>query len=120
MVDSEKVGWTGLLGTLPAEGAPKSSLSSSSQGPWSSSSSSLAEGPSENAASSELELGELDVRARELDVVGGRDEDVSVFVIVTVCVPVRPGNVGSITVVYSDWSGAMSPLKLARKGSQSK
>jgi hypothetical protein len=32
----------------------------------------------------------------------GGGEDVSVFVIVKVCVPVSPSRVGSIVVVYSD------------------
>ena len=51
------------------------------------------------------------------------EEVVSVFVIVMVCVPVSPSNVGSITVVCSVWPGyekGLSALKLERKGSQSK
>ena len=85
-LDSENVGWTGLLGTVPAE--------------------------------------------TTLDVVDSlptdelNAEDVaSVFVIVMVCVPVSPSNVGSMTVVCAVWPGyekGLSALKLERKGAQSK
>jgi phosphoribosyl-ATP pyrophosphohydrolase len=67
--------------------------------------------------SSPVELDELVA----VEVGGG--EDVSVFVIVKVCVPVSPSRVGSIVVVYSDWpisDQGLSALKLERKGSQSK
>lgn len=65
------------------------------------------------------------VVAGALEVVdeAGRDEEVSVFVIVTVCVPVSPGNVGSMVVTCSVWPGVSqgsSALKLERNGAQSK
>jgi hypothetical protein len=48
-----------------------------------------------------VELDELIVATSELELVVGGGEDVSVFVIVTVVVPVNPSKVGSMTVVYS-------------------
>jgi hypothetical protein len=67
-------------------------------------------GVDEVASSNELSSAsavELIVVSCELDVVDGtgRDEDVSVFVIVTVYVPVSPAYVGSIVVTCSDWPG---------------
>lgn len=53
----------------------------------------------------------------------GVEEVASVFVIVMVCVPVSPSNVGSMTVVWAVWPGyekGLSALRLERKGSQSK
>jgi hypothetical protein len=98
-LDSENVGWTGLLGTLPAEATPDvvDALSASD---WVSS-------ITEDDASEELDA----------------EGVTSVFVIVMVCVPVSPSSVGSITVVCSLWPGyekGLSALKLERKGSQSK
>lgn len=57
--------------------------------------------------------------ASELDV----EEVASVFVIVMVCVPVSPSNVGSMTVVWAVCPGyekGLSALKLDKNGSQSK
>jgi hypothetical protein len=101
---SENVGWTGLLGTLPAETTLDVIYSlSASQG-----------------ASDWASLSTTDDLPRE----GLEAEEVaSVFVIVMVCVPVSPSNVGSMTVVCSVWPGSekgLSALKLDKKGSQSK
>jgi hypothetical protein len=73
-------------------------------------------------SSSSVELDEL-VTTCELEVVEGGGDDVSVFVMVIVVVPVSPSRVGSITVVYSVCPGVdqgLSSLKLERKGAQSK
>jgi len=89
-----------LLGTLPAE-TTLDVVDSIPASDWVSSST------TEDDASEELYA----------------EEVVSVFVIVMVCVPVSPSNVGSITVVCSVWPGyekGLSALKLERKGSQSK
>jgi hypothetical protein len=74
-------------------------------------------------SSSSVELDELVVATCELEVVEGGGDDVSVFVMVIVVVPVSPSRVGSITVVYSVCPGVdqgLSSLKLERKGAQSK
>ena len=85
------VGWTVLTGN-PCEGT----LDEVAEKPlsndfWSS--------PPEGFSS----LPDALVVAGALEVVdaAGKDEEVSVLVIVTVCVPVSPGNVGSMVVTYS-------------------
>jgi hypothetical protein len=97
---SDNVGWTGLLGTLPAE-TTLDVVDSISASDWVSSL------IADDDASEELYT----------------EEVASVFVIVMVCVPVSPSNVGSMTVVCSVWPGfekGLSALKLERKGAQSK
>lgn len=89
-VDSAGVVGCTMLSGNPREGTSEV-VSGSSNGFWSS--------PPNGFSSSPDEL----VDAGELEVVNeaGTDEEVWVFVIVTVCVPVSPGSVGSIVVTCS-------------------
>jgi len=105
-LDSENVGWTGLLGTLPADTTLDmvDSLSAS-------------QGASDWASSPTKEEENVPREDRVAE------EVASVFVIVIVCVPVSPSNVGSMTVVWAvcpENEKGLSALKLERKGSQSK
>lgn len=96
-VDSAGVVGCTMLSGNPCEGTSEVVAGKpSSKWFWSSSSSSPPNGFSSSSD-------ELVVDAGALEVVdeAGRDEEVSVFVIVTVCVPVSPGNVGSMVVTCS-------------------
>ena len=121
-VDSAGVVGCTMLSGNPCEGTSDVVVvKPSSNGFWSSPPNGLSSLPSNGFSSSPDEF----VVAGVLEVVdeAGMDEEVWVFVIVTVCVPVSPGNVGSMVVTCSVWSGVSqgsSALKLERNDAQSK
>lgn len=121
-VDSAGVVGCTMLSGNPCEGTSDVVVvKPSSNGFWSSPPNGLSSLPPNRFSSSPDEF----VVAGALEVVdeAGTDEEVWVFVIVRVCVPVSPGNVGSMVVTCSVWSGASqgsSALKLERNDAQSK
>jgi hypothetical protein len=98
-VDSAGVVGCTMLSGNPCEGTSEVVAGKpSSKWFWSSSSSSPPNGFSSSSSSDEPVV---DAGALEVVDEAGRDEEVWVFVIVTVCVPVSPGNVGSMVVTCS-------------------